>query len=271
MIQGNARTRIVGAIDRLGIRDRARMAREAVRLAKGVGIAADQRVARQVTQPSPLPPMGLVYLVNGRFSRWSFHEGGRLAAAYIRSTLEEAGLDLEEKIRLLDFGCGCGRILRWWDTLPSPVYGCDYNPRLLSWCASNLPHALLTHNQLLPPTRFGSGFFDVIYAQSVLTHLAPDVQEAWMAEWTRLLRPGGFLLVTTHGPPACTDPAAKAELNRRGTLTAASHRNGENLCAAYNTADDVRSRLGAGLDLIFEDPAAMPGSGQDVWMFCRRP
>lgn len=267
LVQGNARDRIVGVLDRMRLRDAARIAREGVRLVRQGEVAAELRIGRRVTHPSPLPPMGLVYLVNGRLSRTDFHEGGRAAAAYLRSTLEKVGVDLDDQIRVLDFGCGCGRILRWWAGQPGPVYGCDYNPRLVSWCASQLPNTLLTRNDLLPPTPFESGFFDVVYAHSVLTHLTPDVQLAWMQEWARLLRPGGLLLVTTHGPTTCPDAALQAELARTGTLTRAPNRNGENLCAVYNTADDVRNRLGRGLELILEDPAAMPGSGQDVWVF----
>jgi hypothetical protein len=41
-----------------------------------------------------------------------FLEGGRLAAQSVRETLEKNGLALEAFSAVLDFGCGCGRVLR---------------------------------------------------------------------------------------------------------------------------------------------------------------
>ena len=53
-----------------------------------------------------------------------------------------------------------------------------------------------------PPERgvdYPDATFDLIYAFSVFTHLAPAGQTFWIAELTRVLKPGGCLFLTTHG------------------------------------------------------------------------
>lgn len=42
---------------------------------------------------------------------------------------------------------------------------------------------------------------------------------------------------------------------------------GSNLCAVYNTADDVIGRVGAGLVPLFNCERGMPVSDQDVYVF----
>src|SRR5947208_884804 len=54
-------------------------------------------------------------------------------------------------------------------------------------------------NGLAPPLAFDDASFDLVYALSVFTHLTGDLQVAWRDELRRVLRPGGRLLITTHG------------------------------------------------------------------------
>ena len=71
-----------------------------------------------------------------------------------------------------------------------------------------------------PPTRYPAAFFDVVYSVSLFTHLDEPSQDQWLEELARILKPGGVLLVTTHGKFAlesCTD-AEIGELDRRGIV-----------------------------------------------------
>jgi SAM-dependent methyltransferase len=264
-----ARRRVVGALDALGLRDTARLARDGLRLAQSGDLGLELQAVRSMTVPSTLPPARLVYLVTGRVSRLNYHESGRRAADHFAQVLELVGRKPEIGDRVLDFGCGCGRILRWWDGSPASFYGCDYNPDLVAWCAAHLPLAAVRTNSLEPPTGFESDFFDIIYAHSVLTHLVPSAQERWMQEWARMLRPSGVVLATTLGPTTCWQPGEPESLEAHGTIVKSAQRNGENLCSVYNSATDVRCRLArsANLELIAERPADMPDSGQDIWVF----
>src|SRR6185503_21358796 len=55
--------------------------------------------------------------------------------------------------------------------------------------------ALIDPRGALPHSR---GFFDVVYAYSVFTHLPEDVQTHWLAEISRVLKPGGVLVATVE-------------------------------------------------------------------------
>src|SRR5687768_15142885 len=82
--------------------------------------------------------------------RW-FHEGGALAADTVRQAVSRVGHDMREFQRILDFGCGCGRVLRHWRDLEHvQIFGSDYQSRLLAECRHTAPFAHLALNGLEP-------------------------------------------------------------------------------------------------------------------------
>jgi SAM-dependent methyltransferase len=51
----------------------------------------------------------------------------------------------------------------------------------------------------VPPLGLPTGGFSVVLAISVFSHLDEPAQQAWLAELSRVLRPGGLLVASTHG------------------------------------------------------------------------
>ena len=82
-------------------------------------------------------------------------------------------------------------------------HGSDYNPQLVDWCKRNLRFGQFEVNGASPPLPHANEQFDVIYALSVFTHLPEELQLAWLSELSRVLKPGGHLLMTTHGESFC--------------------------------------------------------------------
>jgi 2-polyprenyl-3-methyl-5-hydroxy-6-metoxy-1,4-benzoquinol methylase len=263
-----ARRRVIKALEVLGLRDAARFVRSGVSLVQDGEFSAEWRALRTIKHPSVLPPARLVYLVTGRVSRLNYHESGQRAKDHVLKILSEVQKLPEADVRILDFGCGCGRILRWWADSPADMYGCDYNSDLVAWCEANLPFASVAVNALEPPTSYDAGYFDMIYAHSVLTHLIPQVQESWMREWARLLRNGGVLIATTLGPATCYEPGEAQRLEADGVIVKSAQLNGENLCSVFNSEADIQTRLAVAADLTVMLCRAndMPDSGQDVWV-----
>jgi len=68
----------------------------------------------------PLPPRRLMVRVAGTADGDWFVRGGRAAYDAIVSHVR-----LDEVESVLDFGCGCGRVIRWWDAFPGTVAGSD--------------------------------------------------------------------------------------------------------------------------------------------------
>jgi hypothetical protein len=110
---------------------------------------------RELSTGIPVPPGGLIFTVTGTPDVEWFLDSGRRAAECFRSTLQQIGRPLESFEAVLDFGCGCGRVLRQWRALARPrVFGSDYNPKLVAWARENLPFATVEVNDLRPPLRF---------------------------------------------------------------------------------------------------------------------
>jgi SAM-dependent methyltransferase len=176
----------------------------------------ERRLARTPSEPvddgRPMPPPDLMVAVAGGAGQRWFSEGGRADAEKVLGLAAAAGVDLDDRVAVLDWGCGCGRIARWVApqlTARGGVFvGCDLNPRLVAWCSANLPGRYFT-NGLRPPLELPDGDVDLVYAHSVRTHLTEAPAVAWLAEVRRVLRPGGVAILTFHdetyaehwGPP----------------------------------------------------------------------
>jgi SAM-dependent methyltransferase len=100
---------------------------------------------------------------------------------------------------ILDFGCGNGRVLRFFDEASSKVWGCDVNALVIEFAASNFPSAHLYHSPLLPPLEYETGAFDLIFSFSVFSHLSLDVERVWLAELARVAAPDCLFLLSIHG------------------------------------------------------------------------
>jgi SAM-dependent methyltransferase len=101
---------------------------------------------------------------------------------------------------LLDWGCGCGRVTRYLQTVPElNITGIDIDAANISWCQQNLPRGNFQHVPLHPPVALESESFDVMVGISVFTHLKEHDQFEWLHELRRLAKPGAVLLMTVLG------------------------------------------------------------------------
>jgi SAM-dependent methyltransferase len=146
----------------------------------------------------PVPPQWLIHLVTGRPQLGGFVARGHKVASLFAELIQRHLPDTERPT-VMDFGCGCGRLARALPQhLPCEMYGYDITAAAVEWCRRNLPGTYLMSSEL-PPLPLEDASFDVLYAVSVFTHLDEAHQDPWLAEWRRLVRPGGLLLVTYRG------------------------------------------------------------------------
>jgi SAM-dependent methyltransferase len=171
------------------------------------------------------PPAELRYNVVGNCTIPEFLAGGEQAVRDIEQALGSIGRSLDDTKALLDFGCGCGRVLLALErrtAIPS-LTGCDVDERSIEWCQQNLRRSRCFVNGALPPLPVEPGSFDLIWCGSVFTHLDEDRQDRWLEELHRILTPGGILLASVHGR-ACWEPRlstkAIATLKRQGMMFA---------------------------------------------------
>jgi SAM-dependent methyltransferase len=189
----------------------------------------------------------------------------------ITGTLSKNGAPPESMEAILDFGCGCGRVLRYWAAVRGPrVYGTDYNPRLITWCRENLPFARFGVNGQAPPLSYSDGVFDCVYAISIFTHISEEMGFLWMKELGRVLKPNGHIFFTTHGV-SYRDSLRGEErtaFDRGEVVIQNEGASGMNLCGAFHPESYVRTRLAAGFTVCDFIPAGSRGGiHQDIYLF----
>ena len=152
----------------------------------------------------PYPGDELVYRVFGSPNREGFFATGEQSVNDISSALAVIGRGIGDYRTILDFGCGCGRIMLWLSGLKDACafHGCDTDERAIAWDRKAMPWATFVANQPLPPLPYPDDHFDLIFNHSVFTHLDADYQDAWLAELRRVTKPGGTVLLSVHGEHA---------------------------------------------------------------------
>jgi SAM-dependent methyltransferase len=211
--------------------------------------------------------------VTGTARAAEFLAQSQRAAATVRDTVRHTGRELEELGAVLDFGCGCGRVIRSWAEVSGPAFsGSDYNPRLIDWCRANLPFARFEVNGLAPPLPFDDGEFDLVYALSVFTHLTEPLQHAWMAELRRVVKAGGLVLFTTRGDAWAwkLTPEERSRYERGELVVRYAAVTGTNLCAAFHPWRYVQERLTAGFVVTESVHGGLADGAQDVHVAERR-
>jgi SAM-dependent methyltransferase len=256
------RRRALDALDTL------HLARPAVR-AYELALAGRERLRpdgrRADDEGLPLPPARLRTQIGPLHADADFFvRSGRQHADLIRDLLRANGSAVEDVGALLDWGCGCGRVLRHWSRLPAThVSGCDIDSRMVDWCRANLDFAEVRVTDLAPPLPYEDSTFGLVYAFSVFTHLAEDLQHAWIRECFRVLAPDGYLLISTLGEHyASLDRLTEAErqsFSEGEVVVLYGRAEGTSLCSAYHPPEYVHLRLAADFELVSFRPAGDDG------------
>ena len=102
--------------------------------------------------------------------------------------------------KMLDFGCGWGRFLRyfWRDFKSENLFGVDIDPDIIKTCRDLGIQAELSTIQPFGTLPYPDATFTHIMAYSVFTHLPEHVQTHWLKELARVARPGCVFICTTE-------------------------------------------------------------------------
>ena len=217
----------------------------------------------------PVPPPRLVNLVAGHFDVAAFYQNGRLGADSIRDVLEKNGIEITRLLSFLDFGCGCGRILRFWHDLEGPrIHGSDYNRILVRWCRDHLPFGQFKTNKSCPPSDYEDEKFGFIYAVSVFTHLAEEWQIPWIRELRRICQPRGFVLISVHGESYLPQlPDEEREKFKAGNMVVVRGKySGTNICGVYHPESYVRNVMTEGFSVVDFLPLGAKDAKQDMYL-----
>jgi SAM-dependent methyltransferase len=186
---------------------------------QSIGVAKEPVLAAHVP---PLPPVELRQITAAMETEiflWTgFVDLGRLLELFE----QHHRLPDSASRHVLDFGCGCGRMTRFFPQSQDRWigYGSDINPDHVDWCRDHLPAVTTFLNGGVPPITTADASMDFVYCLSVFSHLPDDQARDWFSELARVIRPGGILLITTHGTGALETIAGSAIHQEMFVLTA---------------------------------------------------
>lgn len=149
--------------------------------------------------------------------------------------------------RVLDFGCGTGRIAAWLTEKGADVDGIDVTPAMLEAARRVAPRARFhqVEGTVLP---FDDQVFDVIVSVYVLQYYVDRGFAAVAGDFGRVLRPGGRVVAI--------EQVVSGELGRGGTL--AEYCDGFRR-ARFDVVDVEPVRAGASRVLEFGQRHTLPG------------
>lgn len=176
--------------------------------------------------------------------------------------------------KILDWGCGSGRIIRHISTFidnSNSIIGTDYNLKYTTWCKENTKNVTINNNELTPPLKYKNSSFDAIYGISIVTHLSEKMHHLWLEELHRTLKKGGFLLLTTHGTCFKTKLTQKEQqLFDTGFLIEHKYRiEGNRLFASYQSPKFfTKICLEKGFKIVKHEKGNIANNKaqQDVWI-----
>ncbi len=165
----------------------------------------------------PIPPKDLWLGYGDRVE--DYLSSGAEATQTMMKLLEQDGFTLNERARILDFGCGAGRMMRHLKPLAEKceIWGVDISAPHIFWARQNLsPQFKFVVGTTEPHLPFADGYFDLIYCGSVFTHI-DDLADTWLCELRRVLSARGRLYVTIHDNHTM-DLIAKRDLSSSSML-----------------------------------------------------
>ena len=144
----------------------------------------------------PLPEPERRQRVHGSRDESTFRLEGFSAYRKLELALARVGRSFDDCPRILDWGCGCGRVARYFDR---EFHGVDIDADNIEWCRRNLPFGAFSVIPLHPNPAEPAEKFSLIIGISVFTHLSEDVMLEWLAWLHRALDPDlGLAMVSIH-------------------------------------------------------------------------
>jgi ubiquinone/menaquinone biosynthesis C-methylase UbiE len=176
---------------------------------------------------------------------------------------------------VLDFGCGCGRVLVYFKgATRCEMTGSDIDGEAIAWCKANLADfGAFIQNGAEPPLPLADSSVDLVYSISVFTHLPEKMQFQWLTELHRVVKPGGLLLLTTRGiDGVLLGLIQRLKFRMKGFVYVAGGKTPglpEFYRNAFHGEAYIRARWASIFDIV--DFKQRGIAGEQDWTLCRKP
>jgi ubiquinone/menaquinone biosynthesis C-methylase UbiE len=144
---------------------------------------------------------------HGRWDLQEFMETGRQHIRQMLQIIGDTGLSLPRG-RVLDFGCGIGRLTQALAEEFEFCYGVDISPSMIEMAqlfnrfGKRCTYILNPYSDL---HIFEGNFFDFVYTYIVLQHMPPELMKQYIREFVRVLKPNGVLMFQVPVQRLCQD------------------------------------------------------------------
>jgi len=218
-----------------------------------------------------LPPRYMIF-ESYKLNYKDYYCNGFETAEWIKNIIEKYK-NLSGPIFILDWGCGPSRVVRHLPELlcsGSNIYGSDYNQKTISWNKKNISNVKFISNDIIPPLKLESNYFDVIYSISVFTHLSEKHFIPWLLELFRVLKNDGILIVTLQGIAFTSRLNEKEKINflKGNPITHQSNIEGHRSFAAFHPIEYVKKSINNYFQLEHFIPGKIINDSpqQDTWI-----
>jgi 2-polyprenyl-3-methyl-5-hydroxy-6-metoxy-1,4-benzoquinol methylase len=138
--------------------------------------------------------------IDGAYQHRALHEGNAVQRFWHRSKrlVVDAFLPPEDGDYVMDVGCGAGTVSGYLGESGAIVVGLDGNTEAVEFATGQYGAPNVTFQEALVDDAFEAPRpVDKIYSMEVIEHIYLDQGEAMLANFARILRPGGRVLLTT--------------------------------------------------------------------------
>jgi SAM-dependent methyltransferase len=159
-----------------------------------------------------------VTLGDANVARW---QSGDYVAEYANRMLRPAEVMILVRYqdalsrRVLEVGCGAGRMLGYLLALGGEVQGVDVSPRMVEYCRRRYPEAaVLLGDMTSLPDAIGGGLDAIFAAFNVIDVLDDEARRAFLSEMRARLSPGGLLVFSSHNLAFAETGGTRASFRR---------------------------------------------------------
>ena len=146
-----------------------------------------------------IDPLWAVLTSRGKENRqWDVDEFFETGEREIKEVLDHLRL-LRTAVapsKALDFGCAVGRLTQALANRFDEVYGVDIAPSMIEHARRFNTHGdrcKYVLNEVDDLSAFETNYFDFVYSNITLQHMKPKYARKYLAEFVRILRPGGVM------------------------------------------------------------------------------
>ncbi|OED43302.1 hypothetical protein AB833_04095 [Chromatiales bacterium (ex Bugula neritina AB1)] len=117
---------------------------------------------------------------------------------HVKDACAQHGSPIDSRTQILDFGCGWGRIARFFlkDMSLQNIHGVDVLSELTASCNETFCSNNFEQIEQKGTIPHATASFDVVFANSVFSHLDEQLNMRWINEIHRVLKPNGLAVLT---------------------------------------------------------------------------